>query len=152
MRLNFKKISFILSSLETFYEIFIKLRSFFNPCKIIYQKLLQYCSTIYITYIPILKNWWLYIFVIIFNVFVVRFYTSVNRVTYSSSNTFFLPLMIYGYQLQDLILLWFILKLFAMLNLMQKENEHDQANIFQETYLESSQIHQLAILRIVFNI
>ena len=54
--------------------------------------------------------------------------------------------MIYGYQLQDLILLWFILKLFAMLNLMQKENEHDQANIFQETYLESSQIHQLAIL------
>ena len=33
-----------------------------------------------------------------------------------------------------------------MLILVRKENEQDQVHIFQETYFESSQIHQLTIM------
>ena len=33
-----------------------------------------------------------------------------------------------------------------MLILVQKENEEDQAHIFQETYFKSFQIHQLTIM------
>ena len=33
-----------------------------------------------------------------------------------------------------------------MLILVQKENEQDQAHIFQETYFKSFQIHQLTIM------
>ena len=31
--------------------------------------------------------------------------------------------------------------------LVQEENEQDQANIFQDTYTKSYQIHQLSIMR-----
>ena len=57
--------------------------------------------------------------------------------TYYTSNTFFLILITYRYQLIDLILLWSILKVLVMLILVQKENEQDQAHIFQATYSES---------------
>ena len=51
-----------------FYEIFITVRSFFYPFKIIYWKLLWPCPTIQIIYIPIIKMWWLFVFVIIFHI------------------------------------------------------------------------------------
>ena len=73
-----------------------------------------------------------------FHVFVVSFCMSINRVTYSSSDTFFLPLITYRYQLKDLILLLSFLKLLAMPNLRLKEVLEDQINIFQGTYFESS--------------
>ena len=38
------------------------------------------------------------------------------------------------------------LKLLVMVILAQKENEEDQAHIYQDTYFESSQIHQLTIM------
>ena len=38
------------------------------------------------------------------------------------------------------------LRLPAMLILMREKNEQDQAHIFQDTYLESIQIHQLIIV------
>ena len=43
----------------------------------------------------------------------------------------------YQYQLIDLILLWSFLRMLAMLILMQKDNVHVQAHIFQEKYFES---------------
>ena len=72
-----------------FYEIFIKLRSIFYPFKILYWKLLRHCPTIRIIYIPILKIWWFFIFIVIFHVFVITFCISINRVTYCSSNISF---------------------------------------------------------------
>ena len=38
------------------------------------------------------------------------------------------------------------LKLLAMLVLVRRENEQDQNHTFQETYFESSVIHQLTIM------
>ena len=40
----------------SFYEIFIKLTSIFNPLKVLYWKLLRHCSKISIIYIPILDT------------------------------------------------------------------------------------------------
>ena len=54
----------------------------------------------------------------------------------------FLSLITYQYQLKDLILPFSsFIKLLSMLVLMRKENKQDQAQIFQHTYFESSQIH-----------
>ena len=47
----------------------------------------------------------------------------------------------YRYQLNKQILLWSFLELLVMRILVNKENEQDQAHIFQEAYFESSQIH-----------
>ena len=60
-----------------------------DPIQIIYWKLWQHCPTKYIIYIPILKIWQFLIFIMIFLVFGISFCTSINRVTYSSSNTSF---------------------------------------------------------------
>ena len=49
----------------------------------------------------------------------------------------FLQLITYRCQLIDLTLLWYFLRLLAMLILVQKENKENQANMFQETYSES---------------
>ena len=86
---NFKKISFITFFVIVFYKIFIKLRSIFDLLKIVYSKLLRHCPFIYIISIPILKAWWFFIFIIIFHVFVISFCISINRMAYSTSNTFF---------------------------------------------------------------
>ena len=72
-------------------------------------------------------------FFMIFHVFVISFCIWINRVTYQK-------------QLKDLILLYYFLKLLAMLIWELKEILQDQAHIFQDTYLESSQIHQLTIM------
>ena len=44
-----------------FYKIFIKLRSFFYPLKMIYWKVLQHCPTKLVIYIPLLIIWRLFI-------------------------------------------------------------------------------------------
>ena len=67
---------------------------------------LRYCPSLYIIYIPILKIWQFSIFSIVFHVFVINFCILINRVAYSSCNTFFylfLPLITYQYQLKHLI-------------------------------------------------
>ena len=92
LNINFEKISFINFFIIFFYRILIKLRSIFDLLKIIYWKLLQHCPTLQIIYIPTLKTlniWWFFTFIIIFHVFIISFCISINRVTYSSSNTFF---------------------------------------------------------------
>ena len=55
------------------------MRSIFYSLKIIYCKILGLCSTISLIYIPILKIWRLFIFIIIFYVFVISFCISINR-------------------------------------------------------------------------
>ena len=55
-------------------------------------------------------------------------------------------LIAYQYWVIDLILFYSFLRLLAMLILVQKENEQNKDNIFQDTYPESSYIRQLAIM------
>ena len=80
------KISFITLVIIILPKIFIKLRSFFNPFKFIYWKLLRHCPSIQIIYIPI---WWFLIVIIIFHIFVISFCISMYCVKYSFSNSFF---------------------------------------------------------------
>ena len=132
-----KKTSFIIFFIIVFYKIFIKLRSTFDLLNIIYWKLLQHCLAIKNIYISILKIWWFFIFILIFYVFPISFCILINKVTYSSSNTFFLPLITYWYQLKDLILHLPFLKLLGMVIQELKEAFQDQALIFEETYFKS---------------
>ena len=44
------------------------------------------------------------------------------------------------------MLLWYFLKLLSILILVLKENDQDQAHIFQDKYLESSQMYQLIMM------
>ena len=76
-----------------------------------------------------------------FHVFVISFHVSINIVTYSTCNTFFLPLQ--HYQLIDLILLWSWL---LVMLLLDHRNEQGQAHIFQDTYNENCLIRQLEIM------
>ena len=69
------------------YELYVILNSIFYPLKIIHQKLLQHCPNIYLIYISILNIWGFFIFIIIFHLFVIS--SCINRVTCSSSYTFF---------------------------------------------------------------
>ena len=73
----------------SYLSIYIKLRSIFYPLKIIYRKLLRYSPTISSIYIPLLKIRRSFFFIIIFHVFLISFCILINRVTYSSSYTFF---------------------------------------------------------------
>ena len=72
-----------------FNEIFIELRCFFNPLKIIYKWLLCHCPSIQFFYVPMLKIWWFFIFIIIFHIFVIRFHILINSMTCSTSDNFF---------------------------------------------------------------
>ena len=74
----------------SFYKIFNKLRSIFNLLKIVYWKLLQHCQP----YTLFTFQYWRYDNFLFLsesfqNVTVISFCISINRVTYSSSNTFF---------------------------------------------------------------
>ena len=71
-----------------FFEIFIKLSSTFDSVIVIYWKFLRHCPSIQIIYIPILKSCIFFIFIIIFQIFVISFCLSINRATYSSFNKF----------------------------------------------------------------
>ena len=56
-----------------------------------------------------------------------------NSMTYST----YLPLTSCQYQLIDLILLWYFLRLLCHANPGVEKNEQDPAYIFQDTYSES---------------
>ena len=87
--------------LLSFHEIFFHLRCFCNPLKIIYRWCLWHCLSIQIIYVPILKIWWFFIFIIIFHAFIISFHISIKRVTYSTYfGNFFLSLTSYQNQLK----------------------------------------------------
>ena len=67
-----------------FYGIFIKVKSVFYPVKSIFSK--RHCPPIKLIYLNI---WPFFLFIIMFHVFVINFWVAMNRVTYSSSNSFF---------------------------------------------------------------
>ena len=104
LNINFKKNSFITFFIITFYEVFIKLWSTFNPPKVIHWKLFWHFPTKWIIY-PIFNIWRLFIFIIIFHVFIVSFCISMNRVTFLLLYLF-PPLITCRYQLKDIILVY----------------------------------------------
>ena len=73
LNINLEKISFVTFFIIVFYEVFIKLRSFYYPFKMIYRKLLWHCPTIQFIYISVIKIWCFYIFIIIFHIFLLAF-------------------------------------------------------------------------------
>ena len=134
--------SFITIFIVVFYEISIKLRYVFNPLKTVYRQISgQDPAILKLIYIPVIKIWSFFIFIIIFHIFIISVYISLNRIICSIVDTFFLPLITYRYQLIDPILLCFFflfvffLRLLAMLILVQKKNEQDQAH-FKEHILK----------------
>ena len=128
-----QKVFYITIFTVAFYIIFIKLRCVFNPLKTIHLQLLWHCQLIKSIYVPVLKTWWFFIFIIMFQVFIINFGVSVNNMTYFTSDIFFSINNISISVSRSNFTLVF-LRLLAMLILLWKENEKDQAHIFQETY------------------
>ena len=128
-----QKVFYITIFIVAFYIIFIKLRCVFNPLKTIHLQLLWHCQLIKSIYVPVLKTWWFFIFIIMFQVFIISFCVSVNNMTYFTSDIFF-SINNISISVSRSNFTLFFLRLLAMLILLWKENEKDQAHIFQETY------------------
>ena len=128
LNFNFKKIFFSTFFIIIFYKAFIKFRNMFNQLKVIYRQPLWHCPAMCIIYVLIFNIWRFFIFIIIFNVFVISFCISMNSMTFLVWYLF-LVLEPYQYLLKDL---WcdFGLRLLAMLILDLKEIFQDQVYIF----------------------
>ena len=133
MNISFKKIFFIAIFIVVFYKIFLKLEYISKPLKTSYKygwprKALslissrEHCQRSSPSQISD-KPWYS----------ANHYCTTPFRVwtrDLSSWSTSFLPLIIYQYQLTNLILLWYFLRLLVTVILRQKKSEPDQAHKF----------------------
>ena len=111
LNISLKKISIINIIIVSFYEIFVALPIHTN----------YLCSHTW--------NMGILYFYHNFHAFIISLHILTNRIIFRFWYLF-LPLIIYQYQLKDLISLWSFLRLLAMLILVWGECEQDEAHIF----------------------
>ena len=128
LNINFNEVFFITFFILDSYKNFIKFRSTSIHSKLFTGSFWDIAQP-YIIYIPILKIWRFFIFIIIFHVFVISFCRSINRVTYSYSNTFFCHNISISIKRSNFTLMIFLI-------LEVKEILQEQVNIFMTHILK----------------
>ena len=138
LKINFKKMSFIIFFIIVFYEIFIKLGSIFYLQKVFTGNFYYIAQpSKLIIYIPILNIWRFFVFIIIFHVFVISFCMLINicpLIPFSSINNISISVKISNFTLVFLKAAchW---KKFCRIKF-----------IYFKTYFEGFRIHQLIVM------